>query len=72
METPSRLCACRADRDADTWWPGRTRPKSGLSGCGSAGDSSDQAFPFQCAASAFPALFQPTAVQFPVAGQDTP
>src|SRR5882757_9103420 len=45
---------------------------SALNCCGLATDWSDQLFPFQCAASAFPAMFEPTAVQFPVAGQDTP
>src|ERR1700722_20664035 len=43
-----------------------------LSCSGLATDWSDQAFPFQCAASAFPFSFVPTAVQFPVAGQATP
>ena len=43
-----------------------------MSWSGLAADWSDQAFPFQCAASAFPPLFVPTAVQFPVAGQATP
>src|ERR1035438_4313882 len=47
-------------------------PPSKLSPCGLAADSSDQAFPFQCAASALPPSFVPTAVQFPLAGQDTP
>src|ERR1039458_5425963 len=51
---------------------GQDTPPRTLSCCGLAGDSSDQAFPFQCAASAFPPLFVPTAVQFPVAGQATP
>ena len=48
------------------------RLASTFSCCGLATDWSDQVFPFQCAASALPALFEPTAVQFPVAGQDTP
>src|SRR3984885_11598791 len=51
---------------------GQDPPASRLSWCGLAADWSDQALPFQCAASAFPPSFEPTAVQFPVAGQDTP
>src|SRR5450631_1466505 len=43
-----------------------------LSCFGLATDWSDQVFPFQCAASAFPPLLEPTAVQFPVAGQEIP
>ena len=50
---------------------GQDTPASRLSWCGLAADWSDQALPFQCAASAFPPSFEPTAVQFPVAGQDT-
>src|SRR3984957_4670566 len=47
-------------------------PPRALNWSGLATDWSDQAFPFQCAASAFPPMFCPTAVQFPVAGQATP
>src|ERR1700722_20105100 len=47
-------------------------PPRALNWSGLATDWSDQAFPFQCAARAFPPLFCPTAVQFPVAGQATP
>jgi len=50
---------------------GQDTPLSRLSCSGLAVVWSDQALPFQCAASALPPLFVPTAVQFPVAGQAT-